>query len=297
MSSELFSSFDNKNYLRFTTPANVERDLHVLMGVISGVVCDQQINEKERQQLEAWLSAMRDHTTREPYSSIIDVVSYSLTDNVLTNEEKENILWLCSKFVDEKPYYDLFTRDLQKLSGVIYGIVADRDINEQEINYLDAWIEEHGHLQNCWPYDEACHFITHILSDGKISNEEKQQLLSFFDAITHNADETNESLMQMFGQNFYQIAPNILFEEQTFCITGLSKRYKRKEIAEAIMLKGGFVTEAMSGKTNYLIVCSDKNHCWAYSAYGRKIEEAMTLRKKGKQIAIVHEFDLYDVLH
>jgi hypothetical protein len=296
MAKHNLSIFDSQRHLLFTAPAQIERDMHMLMGAVSGVICDQLINAAEKEQLEGWLLQMSMHLGREPYDNIIGVVRTALADGVLTLEEKDNILWLCSRFVNEKPYYDQFTRDLQKLSGVIYGIVADRDINEQEVRYLDTWIEEHSHLQNCWPYDEVCHFITHVLTDGKISTGERQQLLSFFDAITANADDTNESLMQMFGQNFYQIDPKIIFEEQTFCITGLSKKYKRKEIAESIILKGGFVTEAISGKTNYLIVCSDKNQCWAYSSYGRKIEEAMMLRKKGKQIAIVHEFDLYDVL-
>lgn len=37
------------------------------------------------------------------------------------------------------------------------------------------------------------------------------------------------------------------------------------------------------------------NPCWAYACYGRKIEKAMELRKKGAQILIVHEADFLDI--
>lgn len=297
MNTSRHSNFDSQRHLLFTGPAQIERDMHVLMGAISGIVCDQVINNIEKQQLEDWLNNMSLHIGREPYDSIIDTVRRALMDNLLTSEEKEDILWLCSKFVNEKPYYNLFTRDLQKLSGVIYGIVADTIINDQEIQYLDNWLEEHNHLQNCWPYDGLYNFLTHILSDGAITEQEKSELMSFLNVISDNGSETTENLIQLFSHNFYQIDPQIQILEQTFCITGLSKKFSRKQLAEAIIVRGGAVLDNVSGNINYLVVCAEKNQCWAYNSYGRKIEQAMKLRKAGKKIAIIHEFDLYDSLH
>ena len=36
--------------------------------------------------------------------------------------------------------------------------------------------------------------------------------------------------------------------------------------------------------------------CWAYSCYGRKIEEAMELRKSGAHVQIVNETDFWDAV-
>ena len=47
-------------------------------------------------------------------------------------------------------------------------------------------------------------------------------------------------------------------------------------------------------KTDYLVVGNAGNPCWAYACYGRKIEEAMQLRKEGAKIVIVNETDFWD---
>lgn len=117
-------------------------------------------------------------------------------------------------------------------------------------------------------------------------------MLSFFSAISSHG-EYKDTVLPLSG-GYYQIDPQIEFQERTFCVTGLSKKYRRKEIAERIELHGGYVQNNISGKLNYLVVCDEKNSCWAFTCYGRKIEEAMNHRRQGKQLIIVHEFDLYD---
>ena len=76
----------------FTAPAQIERDMHVLIGAINGIVCDQLINDLEKDQLENWLTEMSLHIGREPYDNVITTVRLALEDNILTSEEKTNIL-------------------------------------------------------------------------------------------------------------------------------------------------------------------------------------------------------------
>lgn len=59
---------------------------------------------------------------------------------------------------------------------------------------------------------------------------------------------------------------------------------------------GGYIVDHVSSKLNYLVVCDEKNTCWAFTCYGRKIEEAIKHRKQGANLVIVHEYDLYDAL-
>ena len=47
-------------------------------------------------------------------------------------------------------------------------------------------------------------------------------------------------------------------------------------------------------KTNYLIIGSEGNTCWAFSCYGRKVEKAMEMRKNGVNIVLVNEIDFWD---
>lgn len=92
------------------------------------------------------------------------------------------------------------------------------------------------------------------------------------------------------------ICQEIDFDGTTFCFTGQSKRAKRKEIAEIIESLGGKFNNNVTKKTRYLIVGNDGNPCWAFSCYGRKIEEAVNRRKNGQTLTIVNEIDFWDII-
>ena len=90
--------------------------------------------------------------------------------------------------------------------------------------------------------------------------------------------------------------PEIIFEGRLFCFTGESHRAKRAEIADIVVQLGGTQRSSVSPKTDYLVVGNSGNPCWAYACYGRKIEEAVTLRKAGAKVVIVNETDFWDAV-
>ena len=67
-------------------------------------------------------------------------------------------------------------------------------------------------------------------------------------------------------------------------------------MADAVRAFGGIARSTVSAKTDYLIVGNAGNPCWAYACYGRKIEEAMQLRKDGAKVIIVNETDFWDAV-
>ena len=171
--------------------------------------------------------------------------------------------------------------------GAKFGGMSDKDLPPEIENEF---------LKNTWPYDELYNLTTNVIQDRIITNEEHDALLDFCKALVGDSTESNSALASSLTTGFYQIDPTITVQENTFCITGVSKRYKRREIAEKIELYGGYMADNVSAKLNYLVVCDEKNSCWAFICYGRKIEEAIKHRKQGTKLVIVHEFDLYDTL-
>jgi hypothetical protein len=59
---------------------------------------------------------------------------------------------------------------------------------------------------------------------------------------------------------------------------------------------GGTVAPNLTKKVSYLVIGADGNPCWSYSCYGRKVEQAVQLRKEGSKILIVHENDFHDAV-
>jgi len=297
MDTKKFDDFDNGAFKRFINPSLIEKDLQTLVGIIKGIKSDSVISDKEHAEVLAWINSNKAYEDRQPYKEVIEIIRQALSDNVLTHDEGENIIWFCNQYINKSAYFDAITSGIQKLSGIVKGISIDNEINIKELEYLDGWLEEHDFLKNTWPYDELYNITTSIIQDRVITPEEHQELLRFCQALAGDTgDDSNSALLSSLKTGFYQIDPSITVQEKTFCITGVSKKFKRKEIADKIELYGGFVVNNVSSKLDYLIVCDEKNSCWAFTCYGRKIEEAVKHRKEGKKLVIVHEFDLYDTL-
>lgn len=294
MNTQSFAEYDNNVYKAFTSKAEIERDIRVLVGILKGIKCDKEVSGEEILGLKGWLQSIQAKEQKQPYGTIVEVINNSLEDNVLTKDEIESILWYCNHYLDESGYYDIVTASVQKLLGIVKGIAIDKKINEQELFYLNNWLEDHSYLKRTWPYDELYALITWVLVDKKMNEEEHKMLLNFCESVSSNNSTNNEGLVNSIKQGYCHIDPVITIAEQTFCITGISKKYKRKEIAERIELYGGIVVNNVSSKLNYLVICDEKNACWAFTAYGRKVEEAINLRKNGKHIIIANEYDLYD---
>ena len=297
MDTSRFDNYDNRSFQRFSNPALIEKDLQTLVGIISGIRSDNVISDMEYEEVISWINAHREYEGKQPYKEVIEIIRQSLADNVLTHEESENIIWFCNQYINKTGYFNIITSGIQKLTGIIKGVAFDNKINLQELEYLDNWMEENDYLKNTYPYDELYNLVTNIIQDKMITELEHQSLLTFCKALAgEEKNISNDAILSSLKTGYYQIDPLIAVQEKTFCITGVSKKYKRRDIAEKIELFGGYVVDNVSSKLDYLVVCDEKNNCWAFTCYGRKIEEAIKHRKQGRELIIVHEYDLYDTL-
>jgi NAD-dependent DNA ligase len=70
----------------------------------------------------------------------------------------------------------------------------------------------------------------------------------------------------------------------------------RTQFNELVTQLGGQPSEGVTKKTDYLIIGAEGNPAWAFACYGRKVEKAVTLRKEGVRILLVHENDFHDAV-
>lgn len=290
---------DHSKYLHFTKKSRLEKSINSLLGLIEGVSIDKSINNSEISFLKLWISEHENVKNLHPYNEIIPLLELSISDGILTQEEHEDIIWLCKKLQSHE-YFDKVTADLQRLHAVLGGIVADGYISENELSGLASWLEENDHLKTCWPYDEIESLITTVLQDKKIDDSEHELLRTFFaefvavmDDRTITSPVINES-QKIVG--LCAICPEITFKDSTFCFTGASTKYSRNTLIATVENLGGAVSNSITKKTQYLIIGADGNPCWSYACYGRKVEKAIELRKKGFKIQIIHENDFHDAV-
>ena len=282
----------------------MDKAIHTLEGLISGIAIDDQINRDEVAELENWFNLNYHLLNRQPFSELANLLKEALADGIIAEEEKADILWMCSQYSTNSIFYNLITSDIQRLHGMLHGIMADNKIELNEIKMLEEWLADHEHLTGAYPYDELCSLVTVVLSDGKLSIAEENMLKVFFSdfldtkmSYNLNPMELQELRQSINISGVCAMCPQLIIPDNLFCFTGVSYKAKRSDIKAIVESKGGKFKNTVVKDTNYLIVGNGGNPCWAFSCYGRKVEQAVNLRKAGHGILIVHENDFWDEIN
>ncbi|MES0490177.1 MAG: BRCT domain-containing protein [Leptospirales bacterium] len=296
-------SYDDMEFRKFTYKSEFDKSIHTLEGILTGISLDRQINEVEVSELQIWLSAHSEFNHKQPFKELIPIISEAISDNYLDEEEKKNILWFCENYHADNKFYDSITHDIQVLHGILHGIISDNIISDGEVINLQKWLSDREHLSGCYPYDELNGLLLEILKDGIIDDNERKVLQKFFSefALIFVDSKINVSLTDTYEtpisiSGICAADPNIYFSEKVFCFTGKSSRTKRSDLIDIVNSLGGVYVNSISKNTDYLIVGDGGNPAWAYSCYGRKVEEAMEIRKNGSKVIVAHENDFWDAV-
>jgi len=297
-------AYDSFKFMRYTYKSELDKAVHTLEGIVKGIAIDGIINSQEVNELRAWWKNNKIFVYRRPFIELFTVVENALSDNILDEEELKDIIWFCNNFKNDNIYFDVITSDIQRLQGILHGIMSDNLITQDEIIGLQQWIEENDHLVGNYPYDEINSVITAVLSDGIITEEENNLLKAVFGDFIYpaskskiNHKELSKIKQEMKISGVCAMCPEIRIENKIFCFTGVSSKTSRSKILNVVSSLKGTFTNSISKNTDYLIVGNNGNPCWAFSCYGRKIEAAVRLRKSGHKVMIVHENDFWDAIN
>lgn len=287
---------DHAEYIRFSRNARMSKVINSLVGIVEGIAIDSEINRKELAFLHDWVAEQREVANKHPFNELVPVVEIAVHDGVLTQSEKQDILWLCERLTSG----DIFAGSMQRLHTILAGIAADALISDLELAGLSKWLDEHDHLKTCWPYDEIETLVTDVLRDRKIERNEHEQLLHFFSEFGQGGAAKTLTQVANFGSplvtGLCAVTPDVSFEGSRFCFTGASEKFSRKEFKSIVVARGGVTTDAVGPTLDYLVVGAAGNPCWMYACYGRKVEAAMALRREGHRLVLVHEYDFNDAI-
>lgn len=295
---------DIDQYRCFMGKEELHKSLNSLVGILDGIVADGIVNEEECNELKNWYSLHAHLIDKQPFKEILPSIDLALENDSLCAEEVQSILWLCSKYLEtnqEDLYFDAITSSIQRLESMLHGIISDGQISDEELKTLSNWLNENEQLCGIYPYDEIYSLLLDAKEDGIITDAERNILRAFFSNFVDPSESfnINENDLKRL-QNEYSVSgicavcPHIEFEGKLFCFTGVSARGKRSDFADLIQKAGGLYNDRVTNDTDYLIVGAGGNPCWAFSCYGRKVEKAMSMRRKGHRIVIVHENDFWD---
>jgi hypothetical protein len=292
------ANFENSDLQTFTTKARADKAINSLKGLLLGIISDEIIDAKEMEELRLWAKEHYDLVNRNPFREFMILIENTASNEIPTKESIEDLYWLCQKYEHNSIYYNGITSDLQLLQGIFHGILADGILSDEEIFKLHDWLSQNKHLSSYYPYDEIRSLVLSIVEDKIITEEERIVLTAFIKQFveiknTEVAQKIERDTSEVNITGICAVSPEIIFENKTFCVTGILNRGSRSEFQKLIKDKGGIPVNSISKKTDYLIVGSTNNACWSYSCYGRKVEKALELRKSGHTIVLIHETDVF----
>lgn len=285
---------------QFASEKEVEAALNTLIGVMQGLDLDGHIESDEVEGLNGWVTLYQPFKDVHPFNELLPILEKALADGRVDKYEKADILWLCNRLAKQSGYHDRVAASLQEMQGVLAGILLDGEVKEDEVFGLRKWLDRNQHLRSIWPYDEVDSLLESVLEDGEVSEEEVYLLQNFFssflgitsdDSMSSADDDVPFSLTGICAAG-----PEIEFHNKQFCLTGEFSVIDHFKVISRLREQRALLVDEPDDKTDYLIVGSGGNPCWAYACYGRKIEAAIELRKQGVPLMIIHEFDFNGAL-
>ena len=303
MELESIRAYDAREHLAFNGRRIKEKAFRSLSGLLRGICVDGVVNQEEQTELWEWIRKNAHYAKYHPWDLVINHLEDYLRDGKIDPEEIEDLVWLADRLSEWTDIDDLIKDRIQELHGIFHGILADRQLSDEEINSLRDWVFEHDYLAGSYPYDEISSLLVNALTDGNVTHEEREQIMTFmgeFIDFNESATLSKERFLELKQKysikGICAVDPEVELEGKTFCVTGEFEKASREEVCRRILDAGGLVKMTISKKIDYLVVGNAGNRSWAFSCYGRKVEQAVKLRKEGAKLVIVCERDFWDAL-
>lgn len=182
-----------------------------------------------------------------------------------------------------------FEKICDELLGICEGLIADTKLNDEEIFYLQKWLEDRHELIGSWPANAIARRIENCLADGAISERERQEMLHFLRKVGGGSPEPKESTKLATRLPVEEPPPKVEFQSRSFCFTGQFIFGSRSKCESSVIIRGGTCDKVPKSGTDFLVIGTMASRDWAHGSYGRKIEDAVFGKKCGWRIQIISE--------
>lgn len=181
------------------------------------------------------------------------------------------------------------TRSLQMLMGLVTGITADGELNDQEITLLRLWLQQHPELAGTWPGDAIWSWMEDALRDGCVSASDRDLLLRNLSGLVANDFTDTGSIAPEVSNLPLDDDADFDYSGSIVVLTGTFS-YGTRAQCEALAQRAGCVPAGnVTRKTNLVVIGGNVTSSWITESFGRKIQAAMDLKASGLPLNIISE--------
>lgn len=175
------------------------------------------------------------------------------------------------------------TRCINELLSLLKEVSSDGQITEEEVYILEGWMSRHLDLKGNFPFDQIYGCVSKSLEDGKLEQSELQEVL-----------QTCLYLVDPVGKAAH--LEHLDLEGKVVCISGQFDYGTNEAMTEFLTQRGAIVKPHVLASMDYLIVGNYSCKAWSSENYGSKVKKVIEWQCKGKNIQIVREDDLMNVV-
>jgi NAD-dependent DNA ligase len=179
-------------------------------------------------------------------------------------------------------------QSLGELLGIARGLLADQELSDAEIEFLDDWLDQRFEITSSFPGNVIHSRLKQVLEDDIITEEERSHLVA---TLTMLIEDRLEDLAEQVDltELWFDKVGLIDFQQARFCLTGNFVYGPMKVCKSAIEKRGGIVSPTVGKESNFLVVGALGLDEWRSGGLGAEIEAAMKLRALGKSVKIIPE--------
>lgn len=257
-----------------------------LISIIDGVLSDSELSDSEILYITTWLSDSEQIANNAFVMLLQERISRVLDDGVITLDERKELkqtLLDVQRAIMDMPSIDLYSieSDINLLNGLCKGIVADRQLGIEEINYLEWWLTQNGMLKRNYPGRHLYELVKTIKEDGIIDQSESELLYKAL--VDFSGTDLDSGVVDGLSCHLPCDEIDVLnIKGSTICLTGNFITGKRSLISTLIENAGGKVIDRVTQTADYLVIGVLSSRDWRFSSHGRKIEKAIDDRDSGK---------------
>jgi len=175
-------------------------------------------------------------------------------------------------------------QSLKTLKDILGAITCDNILKEEEILFLQNWLNTNSQLEGHYPYDQIYRIVSSALMDGVLDRNELDLMLELFRKID---DPVSSSCYK---------GESLVITDKTIVLTGEFDRGDRRSIETELALMGAICKKAVTKITDYVIVGEFGSEAWCADNYGSKVKKALELQEKGLPIQIIKESEFFEAL-
>lgn len=183
----------------------------------------------------------------------------------------------------------ILRRSCEALLGVSTGLLADGDLNDEEITFLNRWLADNQEISGTWPGKVVYARVRDVLADGVITEDEREHLRHTLEDLVRGTLEKTPETSDSSADLPLDDIDDMSIADSAFCFTGDFLYGPRIACERAVRDRGGDSLPAVTPEVDYLVIGTLASEEWSDTSHGLEIEKAIAHKEDGHAISIVSE--------